>query len=348
LELSGRLEEFAPQLIHAHHPFLLGDTAARAASKRALPLVYTHHTMYEYYTHYMPGDSPAMKDYIVRLSARYADLCDGVVAPSESVAAILRERGVESSIRPIPTGVKSGDFSQGDGQAFRRGLGIPPEAFLIGHLGRLAEEKNLPFLARSVLACLREREGAHFLVVGDGDGRPGMEAMVAEAALQDRVHFAGLRKGQELVDAYHAMDLFAFASRSETQGMVMAEAMAAGCPVVALDAPGAREVVEEGVNGRLVKAEKVEDFAAALGWVMDRPEAERRELARAAAARGRDYDIEHCLDALVDFYGEIIARRPAEKDVDQSDFQKLLRSAGREWTLWANRFHAAAHALLGD
>ena len=96
---------FKPDIIHSHHPFLLGDAALRVARHRELPILFTHHTLYERYTHYVPLDSPALKRMAVRLSAEYCNLCDRIVAPSESIATLLKERGVETPSTPFPPGL---------------------------------------------------------------------------------------------------------------------------------------------------------------------------------------------------------------------------------------------------
>jgi glycosyltransferase involved in cell wall biosynthesis len=192
--------------------------------------------MYEHYTHYVPGDSDAMRRFAVQLSTNYANLSDAVLAPSEAVATILRRRGVKVPVNVVPTGVRLEDFEAGSGNGFRAILGIPEDVFLVGHLGRLAPEKNLGFLAGAVARFLAETPSAYGLIVGSGPSMSGMREDLQRPGLEERVHFAGVLNGLFLVSAYKAMDAFAFASLSETQGMVLTEAMAAGVPVVALSA----------------------------------------------------------------------------------------------------------------
>jgi len=143
--LSETLDAFQPDIVHSQHPFLLGMTALRIARYRQLPLVFTHHTLYEQYTHYVPGDSPALKRFAIDLATRYANLCDQVFAPSESIQALLQERGVVTPIKVVPTGVRLENFAQGDGRSVREQMGIPEDAFVVGHLGRLAPERIWSF-----------------------------------------------------------------------------------------------------------------------------------------------------------------------------------------------------------
>src|SRR5690606_20017087 len=117
--LSDDVKAFGADIIHTHHPFLLGMTAVRLARFLNLPLVFTHHTLYEQYTHYVPGDSQAFKTFIIELATRYANLCDHVFAPSESIADLIIERGVTKPVSVIPTGVDLERFAAGERDAGR-------------------------------------------------------------------------------------------------------------------------------------------------------------------------------------------------------------------------------------
>lgn len=310
--LSERLSAFRADIIHAHHPFLLGDTALREAATRQVPVVFTHHTLYERYTHYLPVESEALGDFAAEIATRFANRCAAVVAPSESVRDLIVSRGVTVPVHAIPTGIDTRLLASGDGARARSRLGIPPGAPVLGHLGRLAEEKNLGYLAEALARALRARPEARALIVGDGPSRAGMEKTFAEAGVADRVVFTGKLTGRRLLDACAAMDLFAFASTSETQGLVLAEAMAAGSPVVALDASGVREVVRDGENGLLLPADAPTDvFARALvSGIGDADTlASRAAVARATAA---ELDRSRTSARLIALYAELVAARRAE------------------------------------
>ncbi|MFW6133323.1 MAG: glycosyltransferase [Planctomycetota bacterium] len=339
-DLNASMDSFDPDIVHAHHPFLLGTEAARVAAARDVPLVFTHHTMYEWYTHYVPLEIPSMRTFIRQLATGYANLCDCVFAPSASVGEILRRRGVESPVRTVPTGVDVERFASGRGRAFRRRDGVPPDALLIGHVGRLAAEKNLAFLADAVIRAMRDLPQARAAWVGSGPLLGSLQRRFTRAGMAERAHFLGSRSGQDLVDAYDAMDVFVFASKTETQGMVLAEALAAGCPCVALDAPGAREVVADGRAGRLVRDEDVEVFAAAVREVAeevaggDSGASQVRERARAAAEPFSDA---RCIDRALAAYEEIVASDRKRADIDRSDWAVIARAIKREWDIWSNR-----------
>lgn len=334
-QLVEAIEAFDPDVVHAHHPFLLGDTAARAADTYGLPLVFTHHTLYEHYTHYVPGDSPRMQRFAKALATEYTRMCDAVIAPSESIRDLLLERGANPTVHVVPSGVDTARFAAGHGEAWRRHLGIPADAYVIGHLGRLAREKNLAFLATAVARALATLPAAHFMVVGDGEARQAMIEAAADEGVAARVHFTGRLEGQALIDAYHAMDVFAFASHSETQGMVIAEAMATGLPVVAVDAPGIREVVKAGVNGRLLAEDDAEAMAKAL--VALALPAVRAPLAEAARATAADYDETRCTERCLAVYRQAIACGGAYTHADDGGWERVRARLGAEWRLLRHR-----------
>lgn len=343
--VAAAFDRFRPEIVHSHHPFLLGDTALRLAAARDLPVVFTHHTLYERYTHYVPGDSPAMKRFAIELAVGYCNLCDAVIAPSESVEELLRARGVTVPMRAIPTGVDLGRFAGGDGAAFRRAAGIPSGAVVVGHVGRLAAEKNLAFLARAVARFLVARPAARFLAVGGGPALAAVRAELDRAGAGDRLHAAGVLGGEALVSAYRAMDVFAFASHSETQGMVLAEAMAAGVPVVAVDATGVREVVRDGENGRLLPADDEAAFAAALGEVADLSKAQRRCTAAAVAETARRFSLDRSARDTLELYRLLVLARPSRKQLEGSAWAGARRRLAEEWRILRNIASAAGGSV---
>jgi len=339
------MEDFKPDLIHSHHPFLLGDAALREAWKLRAPIVFTHHTLYERYTHYVPLDSPALKRVAIQLATEYCNLCDQVIAPSESIEKLLRERGVTAPIRVIPTGIDLGFFARGHGLRFREKHGLPAEARVIGHVGRLALEKNLLFLAEAMALRLRDDPSAVFLVVGDGDARDEMLAVLRQATGGPRIHAAGKLTGQDLADAYAAMDWFVFASQTETQGLVLAEAMASGSPVVALDGPGVREIMTDGGNGfMLPDGASAAEFAASLGRLMEDPALSARcaAMARTTAA---EYSIDRCTDCMLVAYETLTAGYQQAIKTDLTPWDRLLAGIEIEWNLLAEKMAAAAAAV---
>lgn len=343
--LSMELTKFNPDVVHSHHPFLLGDTAFRVAHKSRVPLVFTHHTMYEEYTHYVPGDSPVMKRFAINLSVGYCNLCDHVIAPSDSVAEILRERGVKAGIEVIPTGVALDRFAKGSGSGFRGVFDLPPKAFVVGHVGRLAPEKNLTFLAEAVAAFIKREPRGHFMVVGQGPSTDDISKIFDREGLKDRLHLMGTMDGPVLVSAYRAMDVFAFASRSETQGMVLIEAMAADVPVVALDAPGAREVVKDGINGCLLKNQNLTDFTNALHWMAALPADAKKKMKAAVRKTAKENSIERCAARALQLYESLRSKEFVDREAEVSTWSSVVETLKTEWNLFANLAEAAGSAF---
>ncbi len=343
-----QVREFQPDVVHAHHPFLLGSWAVRLAREEHLPLVFTHHTMYEQYTHYVPGDSPRLKQFAIKLDVGFCNLCDAVIAPSESLAAVLLERGVTAPIEVVPTGVYLDRFGKGDGKLFRAMHGIPEKAFVVGHLGRLAPEKNLPFLSEALIELLKRNERAVFLLVGTGPSVAPIKQAFKDAKLSKRLFHVQKVKGQKLVDAYHAMDVFAFASVSETQGMVLTEAMAAGAPVIAVDAPGAREVVRDGENGRLILTLDKEQFTQALEEVAKLPKREFKAMVNAAQKTAQEFAMDRTARKAVGLYHRLLQTAKPAEPRDESIWTAAVEWFQTEWNLLKNVADAATSAITAD
>jgi len=347
--LPGRvaraLNAFEPEIVHAHHPFLLGETALRVGASRNLPVVFTHHTLYERYTHYLPADSPRWRHFAIEVATGFGNLCDAVIAPSRSVAELLAARGVNTPVEVIPTGVDSGSFAPGDGARLRDRLGIPGQAFLVGHVGRLAPEKSPGFLAEAVARFLSREPKSHFLLAGAGPCAREMEEAFARRDLSSRLHRLYVLSGPELVEAYRAMDAFVFASRSETQGMVLTEAMATGAPVIALDGPGVREVVRDRFNGRLLENADEEEFAMALSWLAGLDIEEVRGLRANVLATAEEFSMRRSADRLLDLYRGLKGPRFGEKDLESSRWASTRRFFREELKILQNLAHAAEEAL---
>ncbi len=346
--LMQKLGDFRPDIVHAHHPFLVGGAGLRTAYKYNVPLVFTHHTLYEQNTHYL-SNIEALKRFVVELSTGYANLADQVFAPSESVMKILRQRGVRTPIAVVPTGIHVRRFARGNPEKIKNILGIPPDAYLVGHIGRLALEKNLKFLARAVAAFLKKRSRAHFLLVGEGPAEEEVKAVFKKEGLESRLHLAGCLKGQKLIDAYHAIDVFAFTSQSETQGLVLTEAMAAGVPIVAVDAPGVREVVKDKVNGRMIPSQSLGDFVSALGWMMARKTPELEKIRRACRNTAGDFSAQKSAERALEVYASLKSKNFIRRDSEKDElWQRMTRMIKAQWDITKNMAKGAEAMITGE
>ena len=343
--LNQALMDFKPDVIHSQHPFLLGMTALRAARSFDLPLVFTHHTLYEQYTHYVPGDSELLQGFVIALATHYANLSDQVIAPSESIRELIISRGVEVPVKVIPTGVSLSKFADGSGTAIREQFSIPEHSFVVGHMGRLALEKNIGFLVKSVLRFLDKNDAASFLVVGEGEAQELIEVAFSEAGKSERLCLTGTLENQQLTDALKAMDVFAFASKSETQGMVLTEAMAAGLPVVGLDASGVREVVKDEANGCLVMEEDETQFAEALGAVAALSKADMDKLVAGALATAKDFSLERSAQSALECFARLQRQAPVKSREEERLWEQLQGRIKAEWEIMSSLASAGEGAL---
>ena len=347
--LGEKIDAFEPDIVHSHHPFLVGSSARLIANTYNLPLVFTHHTMYEQYSHYVPGDAETLQRFAVKLATSYANMCDQVFAPSESIAGILTKRSVKVPIEVIPTGVDLKEFDQGSGAGFRVILGIPDDAFVVGHLGRLAPEKNLEYLSQAVLKFMQNEPRAHFLLVGKGSSEATLQVLFEDAGLIPRLHRIGFLEQPFLSSAYQAMDVFVFSSQSETQGMVLTEAMAVSVPVIALDAPGVREVVVNHKNGRLLSAQTNSDeFAKILHWFIGLPDDKRQVLRQAARATAESYSLELCAEKALNLYQALLGKGYVHHHHEHQLWVDAMHLIKAEYDILKGIAKAAVHAFTHD
>jgi glycosyltransferase involved in cell wall biosynthesis len=283
LPLSPRLAAFArrlaPDVVHVHHPFLLGPAGRRLARRLGVPVVFTYHTRYEKYAHYVPLPGRLVRALAVHLSCRFADRADLVVAPSAWIADLLRARGVRAPTVVVPTGVPLERFRPGDRSAARRALGLPGGPLCL-YVGRLDREKSVERVLDAFTLVADAVPDARLLLVGQGSHAAALQRHAARGPAAARIDFVGGRPRPALPAYYQAADVFLFASETETQGLVLAEAQACGLPAVAVRAPGVEEVVEDGVTGVLVKADPRSLAEATVRLLLD---ADRRAALGAAA-----------------------------------------------------------------
>lgn len=327
------MRDFKPDIVHSHHPFLVGDIALRLSGEYRVPLIFTYHTMYEQYLHYLPFHNNYIKRFVIDLATGYANLANHVIVPSNSLKDVLVERGVDSMMSVIPTGIDINFFKHGDGTLMRQRYRIAQEDFVVGYVGRLAFEKNLLFLSEVVVKFLQKNLHAHFLFVGRGPLEGELKKKFEDRQLQRRVHFTGALEGQPLVDAYHAMDVFAFASVSETQGIVLAEAIASGLPVVALDAPGVRDIIQKQGDGFLINQPDQERFVCALCVYQEKSLQARDRIVTSSQKDVQAFSSLVSANKMLQVYTQVLSRKfvsPQDKD---SLWQRAVCRSKTEWTM---------------
>ena len=263
-------------LIHIQTPFIAHYAGTKAASALGLPVLCTYHTFFEEYLHHYAPFLPGgwLKGLARQISRSQCNALDGVVVPSSAMRERLEAYGVTTPLHVLPTGIPLSRFASGSGARFRAAHGIPPDQPVALFVGRVAFEKNIDFLLAALAAA--GRPDVLLLVTGLGPALPALQQETRRLGLEKQVRFLGyLDRQTELQDCYAAADAFVFASRTETQGLVLLEAMAMGLPVVALAEMGTKDILGPG-RGCVVPTDDPRDFAASLTALLDDPARRRR------------------------------------------------------------------------
>ncbi len=269
-------------VIHTHAPGPLGFAAIKWGRIIGCPVVDTYHTLFEQYVHYIKF----VPSFLMKWFARYLSrkLCNGhdmVVCPSTQMKDTLISYKVRKDLPIIvnPTGIKIDKFKTYDRDAFRKKYNVPKDTTLFLFMGRVGFEKNIPFLYKVLKKVLAKRPNTKLIVAGKGPAEAAVQQAAKDEGVFDNVIFVGYLEPQEWVDTYAGADLFTFASVTETQGLVVTEAMAVGTPVVAVGKMGVAEVMAGDKGGILVK-EDVDEFTAAVFKILEDKalyEAKRKE-----------------------------------------------------------------------
>jgi len=271
------LKKLDIDIIHSQHPNLLGSAAmkwsrrlARRRDGKKVPLVFTWHTLYDQYAHFasiIPEKWVA--GYIIKKAVRYANQADAVVVPTDSIIPILRQWGVNNeNITPVASGVVEEEFENFDRGVVRKKYGITDDEIMLFMNSRLTAEKNVEFVLESLLTVLENNEKVKFLVISDGYLESRLRRICEINKISQKVFFAGLISRQEIKNYYAAADIFVYGSKSETQGMVITEAMYMGLPIVAVNATGISSLVLNKGNGYLVSEDKRE-FSESVQKLID-------------------------------------------------------------------------------
>jgi len=298
-------------IVHSHHPFVIGKTALKLAKKYNKPIVFTHHTQYHKYVHYIPIIPQTITSKIaIKESVKYSNQVDLVIAPTKEIKDMIINFGVKTRIEVIPTGI---DFSLWEKPIPKDFLDNFPwkDKKILLYAGRLAKEKNLEFLIQALSKLLKDRDDVVFLIVGDGEERKNLENLTEKLEIKDKVIFLGWHPREELIYYYKIAHIFVFASTTETQGLVTLEAMAGGCAVVAVEAPGTISLVEDGKEGLLAK-EDYNDFYQKVLYLLSN-ESLLHDMEKNAIKKAVQFSIIESAKKLEELYKELIKNKEKTK-----------------------------------
>lgn len=293
-------------LVHIHTPFFAHYNGLGLAKRLGVPVVESYHTFFEQYLHHYVSFIPSAW---LQRAARYfsAAQCndvDALAVPSQAMLDVLARYGVKTPARVIPTGIELIQFSQGNGMRFRARHRIPSERPVLVHVSRLAFEKNIDFILRALTHIKAQVPDVLLVIVGEGPARSQLMARVQVLGLRNNTLFTGyLKRDGSLEDCYSAGAAFVFASRTETQGLVLLEAMALGVPVVSTAVMGTKEVLAGGL-GSLIAEEDERDFALKAVRLLTNP-ALREQLSREAVQHARSWSAPILADRMLQLYDHV-------------------------------------------
>jgi len=299
--LKFRRHEF--DVIHTHTPFFLGMVGFRWAESHDIPIVSTYHTLYDRYAHYfklLPHRYVRFR--IAKHTNFYYNRMDHVITPTDASLKWLRRHSVMSPVTVIPTGIPSAQMMSR--VEARQSLNIAPDLKILLYVGRLAREKNLGVLLEMAALAFAKDRSLRLWLVGDGPFRDECLAMARRLAIGDRVRFVGFVPRSEVDRYYAASDLFVFSSITETQGLVVQEAMSYGLPAIAVAGGGASSSIVDGENGFVVKNDPI-DFARSTLNVLHNDSLHAR-LSEQAVRSVRNQGVPRMCNDVVDVYRQVI------------------------------------------
>jgi len=321
IPVSPFVDQLLPALkldvIHTHHPILLGQTAARKAAELGLPLVFTFHTQYWEYTHYIPFPQEVIQEFLKNAVHKwlkeFMQKCQHIIIPSESMKEILvRDYGLEERYTVIPTGTNLEPYQRADGKTLRKEKGWQDETILIS-VGRLAPEKNWEILLQAFAKVYPEHPNLRLVLIGDGTAKESLQELAYDLGISERVTFTGSLPFEEVPAYLKAADAFSFASITETQGLVTIEAMAAGLPVVAVDGSGTRDIVEHGKQGYLVEND-ADALAKGLHQLLSDP-GQMKRFRHNALKKSKAFDVDLLSKQMISVYEQAIQDKKADQFV---------------------------------
>ncbi|HEY3297628.1 MAG TPA: glycosyltransferase family 4 protein [Armatimonadota bacterium] len=263
--LTRRVRREKLDLIHTQTPWILGWLGFAMGRRLRIPVVSTNHTQYADYAHYFPlAPRSFVRSFIAWTMRAYYNRCASVIVPSNPTAVLLREYGVRTPIYTIPTGNSLDTSRDPEARArIRTELGISPDEVVLTYVGRLAKEKNLELLLHSFENLCKRHDDITLLVVGGGPFDDECRRKASALSCSSKVKFAGFMPREKVAKYYSAGDLFTFPSTTETQGLVLGEALQAGLPCVAVNAGGSPEMLKDG-DDSLLTENSVDDFSAKI------------------------------------------------------------------------------------
>jgi 1,2-diacylglycerol 3-alpha-glucosyltransferase len=325
--IVGELACRSWDVIHIHTPFRAHAIGVAVARKTGRPTVESYHTYFEeYVANYLPWFPSRLLRFLVRRFSR--KLCEGVdhlIVPTDEMAAVLKGYGIATPSTVVPTGIRIEEFARGDAKRFRTANGFAENAPLLLTVSRLAVEKNIDFLLEVARVLKAQQLDFTFVIAGEGPDAPRLKRLASSYGLEDRVRFLGnLDRDSTLLDCYGAADVFVFASSTETQGLVLIEAMACGAPIVSTAVMGTATVLRD-AKSALISEENVDAFAALVARLLRSP-GERKALSAAGPLDAEKWSAGALMRKVVMTYERVAGAPPGSANVRSASTKQAAQS----------------------
>lgn len=315
MALVPKLQNMQFDILHIHTPFIAHYAGLKLAKILNIPKVETYHTFFEdYLHHYLPVIPQFLARGLARMiSKSQCNQLDALVSPSQPMLDVLRDYGVNTPSEVVATGLQPHSFAEADGLAFREKYGIPSNRPMLLFVGRVAHEKNIGFLLEVVRILADEVPDILLLITGEGPAEASLKKQVHQLGIQKQVQFLGyLDRNTELNACYRSADIFVFASKSETQGLVLLEAMAQATPVVAIAELGTASVLVEGQGARIAIESELDFVEKIHGLLIN------TQQRKALGLRGQSYAQAKWSSAaqaekMIALYGNVIAQHQSSQ-----------------------------------
>lgn len=324
-KLVDELKQQEFDIIHIQTPFVAHYAGVYLADKLNIPRVVSYHTYFEaYFEKYLTWlPSGMLRGFARYFSASQCNQVDGIISPSQQMLDKLREYGARSHAEIIPTGLRLEDYQYKDDGTFRQKHGISEDDSVLLYVGRVAHEKNIPFLIDVFQEVYEQKDNVRFVIAGEGPALKSLKNRVNGMAMEDQVIFVGyLDRYTELMACYRSADVFVFASETETQGLVLLEAMACGLPVVSVASMGSKDVLVDG-QGCFVAPLDVNGFAEKVCDVLVKPgiaeslSASGLEYVKSWSIQAKTHDLEKFYQAVIHHFPSRVRAAETSRQVTQ-------------------------------
>ncbi|MCF8010078.1 MAG: glycosyltransferase [Clostridiales bacterium] len=304
LKLNKLINNLNLDIIHTHSPFILGRVGLQQAKKLNIPLVFTFHTLYEEYVHYVPFARSITKNVTQRICSYFCNQCNLIITPTKIIGEHIKNQGVKSPVINIPTGIQIDEYASGNKTWLQKNYNIEYDKKILLCVGRLGKEKNIEWLIEAISLVEKNFPNIHLVLVGGGPEKEHLLKKAAELGIKEKISFTGVLPKEKVINCYNSADLFVFTSLTETQGLVIGEAKAAGLPVIAVNAYGVSEMVENNQDGFLTNLSQ-EEFSNATLLLLQNNNL-RMQMSSKAKLNAEKISSRNCAKKLLYYYTDLV------------------------------------------